>query len=414
MKNETKQGVLVVGHGSRREEANEDVRHAARLIGERGGFPLIEAAFLEIESPTIIDAFDNLVRRGADSIIVHPYFLSPGRHTRGDIPKRVAEAAAFYPDVDYLITEPLSAHTLVIEASIGRIRQTYGSVNNFQSYQPGKIYLVGAGPGDPGLLTLRAAELLRISDVVVYDYLVNAEILKLASNNADLIYAGKIGRSEQTSQSEINHLLIDLARQGKNVVRLKGGDPFIFGRGGEEANAIREAGLEFEVVPGISSALAAPAYAGISLTHRGLSSSVAVVTGARQNGKANRESLAALAKGADTVVILMGLGHLREIADELIESGRLASTPAAVISRGTYKDQKTVIGTLGTIACETEKAGLRSPAMIVVGEVVGLHEQLNWFEADAENSQLRVRDNPFELNLLNRLNTLNISEHMNS
>lgn len=149
--------------------------------------------------------------------------------------------------------------------------------------------------------------------------------------------------------------------------------------------------IEFEVVPGISSALAVSAYAGIPLTHRGLSSSLAVVTGARQNDKANHKSLAALAKGADTVVILMGLGYLREIADELIESGRPASTPAAVISRGTYKDQKTVIGTLGTIAYKTEKAGARSPAMIIIGEVVGLHEHLNWFEADATSFQFGSR-----------------------
>ena len=394
MKNETKQGVLVVGHGSRREEANEDIRHTARSIGERGGFPLIEAAFLEIESPTIQEAFDNLVKGGSESIIVHPYFLSPGRHARGDLPKRVAEAAALHPGIDYLITEPLSAHRLVIDASIERISETIQLLlNNARSFPDhiGKVYLVGVGPGDPGLLTLRAAELLRISDVVVYDYLVNAEILKLASDSADLIYAGKVGRGEQTSQPEINRLLVDLARQGKHVVRLKDGDPFIFGRGGEEANALKEMDIEFEVVPGISSALAVSAYAGIPRTHRGLSSSLAVVTGARQNDKANHKSLAALAKGADTVVILMGLGYLREIADELIESGRPASTPAAVISRGTYKDQKTVIGTLGTIAYKTEKAGARSPAMIIIGEVVGLHEHLNWFEADATSFQFRSR-----------------------
>lgn len=395
MRNESKHGILVVGHGSRREEANRDVLGVAKLIGERGGFRLVEAAFLEIESPDITEGFNRLVERGADSITVHPYFLSPGRHTRGDVPRKVAEASALHPTVRYQITEPLSAHQLVIEASIERIRETQCPPHMKRQSSlaaPGMVYLVGAGPGDPGLLTLRAAKLLRSSDVVIYDYLVNVEVLGHASENTKRIYVGKIGGGKQTPQPVINRLLIEHARRGKRVIRLKGGDPFIFGRGGEEADALRTAGIEFEIVPGISSALAAPAYAGIPLTHRGLSSSVAIVTGAKaSDGSANLALLNSLAKGADTLVILMGFTRLREIADELIGSGRIPETPAAVITWGTYKTQKTITGTLKTIADEAERAGLSAPSVIVVGDVVSLHRRLNWFETNS--ASFRFKEN---------------------
>jgi uroporphyrin-III C-methyltransferase len=377
-------GVLVVGHGSRRSEANDDVREAARLIGGRGGFPLVEAAFLEIEHPNIDEAFTALVAKGANSITVHPYFLSPGRHTRGDIPVEVAEAASKHPDVSYQITEPLSAHRLVIEASIERIRETLRTETEplkATTRNQGAVYLVGAGPGDPGLLTLRAHELLTSCDAVIYDNLVNPELLRYVPAAAERIYVGKIGGGRQTSQHDINRLLIEHARYGKLVVRLKGGDPLLFGRGGEEAEALHNEGIRFEIVPGISSALAVPAYAGIPLTHRGLSASVAVVTGARAgDGEHIREALAAHSQ-ADTVVVLMGVAHLREISSDLIDAGRSPDTPVAVIRWGTYEGQLTVTGTLRSIADESERAGIRSPAVIVVGEVVRLRERLNWFEA---------------------------------
>jgi len=394
MRNEPKGGLLVIGHGSRREEANDDVREATRLIGERGGASLVEWAFLEIASPNILESFTHLVERGARSVTVHPYFLSPGRHTRGDVPIKVAEAAALHPGVSYRITEPLSGHDLVIQASIERIRETETSQTEFfqtnafsfrkeesNIAKGGTVYLVGAGPGDPGLLTICATELLRSCDVVIYDSLVNPVILELVPPKAKRIYVGKIGGGRQTPQSEINHLLINYARSGKRVVRLKGGDPFIFGRGGEEAGALKDAGIKFEVVPGISSALAVPAYAGIPLTHRGLSSSVAVLTGAKAgDGKTNLEAITSNAGGADTLVILMGSTHLRVIALQLIDSGRSASTPVAVIRWGTYEGQETITGTLQTIADDAEKANLRAPSVIVVGEVVRLRKRLNWFE----------------------------------
>jgi uroporphyrin-III C-methyltransferase len=397
MKNQVKTGVLIVGHGSRRAEANEDVREAALRIGKRGDFELVEPAFLEIEHPDISEGFTRLVQQGARDVTVHPYFLSPGRHTRGDIPLQVAEAASRHSGITYRITEPLSAHRLVIEASVERIFESMGPSNDVHvlgasnyttanraagrmSALPGAVYLVGAGPGDPGLLTVKALALLESCDTVVYDYLVNPAVLSHVRSSADRMYVGKVGGGRHTPQRQVNHLLIQYARAGKRVVRLKGGDPFLFGRGGEEAEALVEAGVSFEVVPGISSALAVPAYAGIPLTHRGMSSSVAVITGARGGDGAFEPGAFAHLATADTVVVLMGMAHLREIANDLVSSGRTLETPAAVIRWGTYKGQETVTGTLGTIADEAERAGMRAAAVIIIGEVVRLRDRLNWFE----------------------------------
>lgn len=385
-------GVLVVGHGSRRREANDDVRDAAQAIAERGDFALVEPAFLEIEHPNISEGFARLVERGAKEILVHPYFLSPGRHTRGDIPVEVQAAAAQHPGIRFRITQPLSAHPLVISASVERIRESISSVvdrevTDSTGYQakPGTVYLVGAGPGDPGLLTVKGRELIASCDVIVYDYLVNPDILNTARANVECVYAGKVGGGRQTPQDQINFELIRHALQGKRVVRLKGGDPFLFGRGGEEAEALAAAGVPFEIVPGISSALAVPAYAGIPLTHRDHSSSVTVLTGARANdGEFKRKLL--LSSPADTLVILMGVKHLREIAGDLVAAGRPRETPVAVIRWGTYDGQQTVCGTLDSIADAAEQAEMHAPAVIVIGEVVKLRERLQWFEGAGKSS----------------------------
>jgi uroporphyrin-III C-methyltransferase len=366
------EAVLVVGHGSRREEANEDVRQAALQIRAHGRFPLVVAAFLEIAQPTIAEGFAQLVERGAKHIVVHPYFLSPGRHTRGDIPVEVRAAANRYNNVTYQITEPLAAHRLVIDASIERIRET-GTQDT-----AGKVYLVGAGPGSPDLLTVKAFNLLRKAEVVVYDYLIDPDVLAHVPAEAERFYAGKVGGGNQTPQDQINRLLIQKARQGKQVVRLKGGDPFLFGRGGEEARALSAARIPFEIVPGISSALAVPAYAGIPVTHRGLSSSVAIVSAARA-GDGEFSSQLRSARAADTIVVLMGVTHIRCIAAELIANGRSANTPVAVIRWGTYETQQTVVGSLMNIADLVEREGLLAPAVIVIGEVVRLRDELNWF-----------------------------------
>ena len=378
-------GILVVGHGSRRQEANEDVREVTRQIARRGPFACVEPAFLEIVSPTIEEGFATLVGRGASHVIIHPYFLSPGRHTRGDIPRAVEAAASQHPGVTYQITEPLAAHDLVVAASIERILEAQKpSIRE----RLGKVYLVGAGPGDPGLLTVKALELLRKADVVIYDYLVNPDLLIHLKEDAERIFVGKVGHGTQTPQSKINALLVSKASEGKLVVRLKGGDPFLFGRGGEEALTLGAAGIPFEIVPGISSALAVPAYAGIPLTHRGLSSSILILTGANAgDGKLSEDLLNA--RAADTIVVLMGIGHLRDIAEQLLTLGRSLDTPVAVIQWGTYESQQVVTGTLETIADIAAGQRLRSPSIIVIGEVVRLQKTLSWFgEAFAERMEL--------------------------
>lgn len=241
----------------------------------------------------------------------------------------------------------------------------------------GTVYLVGAGPGDPGLLTLRGRELLESCDAVVYDDLVNPALLDFAPPFAERIPAGKRAGLPCCSQDFINDLLIDRAQSGMLVVRLKGGDPFLFGRGGEEAEALSVAGIPWEVVPGVSSALAVPAAAGIPLTHRRLASSVAIVTAHEHPGKSvSRHRWEHLAKGADTLVFLMGFSTLEETAARLIEYGRASDTPAAVIQWGTYSHQRVATGTLGDIARRVREADLGPPAVLVVGDVVTMAAQL--------------------------------------
>ncbi|HWP34573.1 MAG TPA: uroporphyrinogen-III C-methyltransferase, partial [Thermodesulfobacteriota bacterium] len=247
---------------------------------------------------------------------------------------------------------------------------------------PGTVYLIGAGPGDPGLLTLRGAECLARADVVVYDYLASPLLLRHAREDAERVYVGKRGGGERTEQAAITALLIERARAGRTVARLKGGDPFIFGRGGEEAEALAAAGIPFEIVPGVTSAIAAPAYAGIPLTHRELASSVAFVTGHEDPAKAAPAvDWARLATGADTLVLLMGVRTLPDVVARLLAHGRPPATPVAVIRWGTTPEQETVVGTLADIVARVEARGLAPPALAVVGEVVRLRERLAWFEA---------------------------------
>lgn len=247
--------------------------------------------------------------------------------------------------------------------------------------QKGKVYLVGAGPGDPSLFTLKGARCLAEADVIIYDHLVCEELLSYARPEAELIYAGKCGGEHTLEQNEINSLILSKASRGKVVVRLKGGDPFIFGRGGEETEAIAKAGVPFEIIPGVSSAIAAPAYAGIPLTHRLYASSVAFITGhedaAKERSTINWESLS---RAADTLVFLMGVANLEGIAQRLMSHGRSPATPAAAIMWGTTSKQLTICGTLGDIAIKARQAGLRPPAIIVIGEVVELRKTLKWFE----------------------------------
>lgn len=245
----------------------------------------------------------------------------------------------------------------------------------------GKVYLVGAGPGDPGLLTLKARDLIAAADCVIYDFLVNPEILKHAAAHAELIYVGKRGLENSWTQSEINRLLIEKAHEHAAIVRLKGGDPFVFGRGGEEAEVLIDAGIEWEVVPGVSAGFSVAAYAGIPVTHRGVSSSVTFVTGHEDPSKAQSAlRWEHLAQGADTLVFFMGVARLTEIAQQLLQHGRSADTPVAVIQWGTYAHQETHVSTLAEVAGMARRAKLTAPALIVVGEVVRLRAKLQWFK----------------------------------
>jgi uroporphyrinogen III methyltransferase/synthase len=247
---------------------------------------------------------------------------------------------------------------------------------------PGRVWLIGAGPGDPGLMTVAGVAALAEAEVVVYDRLVNARLLKLAPSSAERIFVGKEAGAHALRQEEINALLVEKARQGKRVARLKGGDPYVFGRGGEEAEALAAAGIPFEVVPGVSSAVAVPAYAGIPVTHRGLASSFAVITGHEDPSKAETAiDWSKLATAVDTLVFLMGAATLPQIVEKLVEHGRAAATPVAVIRWGTTPAQQVVTGTLADIARRVKEARLQPPAVTVVGEVVRLRETLRWFDS---------------------------------
>ena len=245
----------------------------------------------------------------------------------------------------------------------------------------GMVYLVGAGPGDYRLISIKAVDCLKMADVVVYDRLADDRILRWAPDNAEYIYVGKASSNHTMKQEDINQLLVDKAKEGKCVVRLKGGDPFVFGRGGEEGLLLRENNLPFEIVPGITSAISVPAYAGIPVTHRAVATSFAVVTGHEDptKGKSNMR-WEHLATGVDTLVFLMGVANLPHITSKLIANGRSADTPAAVIRWGTKPEQRTLITTVGNDAEDVAKNGIKPPAIFIVGEVVNLRDSLQWFD----------------------------------
>ncbi len=245
----------------------------------------------------------------------------------------------------------------------------------------GKVYLVGAGPGDIGLLTVKGLRCLQKAEVVIYDFHLNAQILNYINQKAEFIYAGKRGGHHSMTQNEINTILVKKAKEGKNICRLKGGDPFVFGRGGEEAETLSKEGIEFEVVPGVSSSIAAPAYAGIPLTHRLFSSSFAVIPGYEDITKEESAiKWSKLATGVGTLVFLMAVKNVEVIAQKLIDNGLSPDTPVAVVRWGTRPDQRTIVGTLKNIAGILKEKEIKPPAVMVVGEVVRLRESLKWYE----------------------------------
>ncbi|KGX92970.1 uroporphyrin-III C-methyltransferase [Pontibacillus halophilus JSM 076056 = DSM 19796] len=244
----------------------------------------------------------------------------------------------------------------------------------------GKVYLVGAGPGDPDLITVKGLKAIQRADVILYDRLVNQSLLEEAKLGAELVYCGKLPNHHTMKQEAINEALVSYAKRGRTIVRLKGGDPFLFGRGGEEAEVLAANRIPFEIVPGITAGMAAPSYAGIPMTHREASASVAFVTGHRREGEDHHKKWKHLAQGVDTLAIYMGVSELPTISQLLLEHGRPASTPVAVIHWGTTEMQETLVGTLETIAQDVEESSIMNPSMIVVGEVVAYRERIKWFE----------------------------------
>ena len=255
-------------------------------------------------------------------------------------------------------------------------------MNKLKNKVKGTVYLIGAGPGDPDLITVKGRECLKKADIIVYDYLANESLLSLAHTDAKLIYVGKKSGRHTMPQKDINNLLIESSKKGLTVARLKGGDPFIFGRGGEEAMELSKEGITFEIVPGVTSAVAVPAYAGIPLTHRNFASTVCFITGHEDPAKEESHiNWNALAQSSGTLVFLMGIANLDRIVKRLTTLGKPPDTPAAVVNSGTMLNQRTVLGTLADIDQKVKNANLGAPGIIVVGDVVNLRKHLNWFES---------------------------------
>lgn len=252
----------------------------------------------------------------------------------------------------------------------------------------GKVYIVGAGPGDVDLITVKGLKCIQQADVILYDRLVNKELLTYAKPGVELVFVGKLPNLHAMIQDRINALLVQFAKKGKVVTRLKGGDPFVFGRGAEEAEVLAEANIPFEVVPGITSGIAAAAYAGIPVTHRELGSSFAIVTGHMREGKDDSIRWENLSKGVDTLAIYMGVGNLPYITEQLTKFGRSKETPVALVHWGTTSKQQTITGTLETIVGIAKETQIQNPSMIIVGEVVKLREKIKWFEHESFKQSL--------------------------
>ncbi|KAB7741527.1 uroporphyrinogen-III C-methyltransferase [Parvibaculum sedimenti] len=264
----------------------------------------------------------------------------------------------------------------------GRIAENVSARLGLPAFEPGWVWLVGAGPGDPGLLTLHAVNALNQADVIVYDALVDETMLGLASPRAKLEYSGKRGGKPSPKQRDISARLVELARQGKRVLRLKGGDPFVFGRGGEEALALVDAGIPFRVVPGVTAGIGGLGYAGIPVTHRDVNHAVTFITGHMAGGDLPEHlDWPSIAKGSPVIVLYMALSHLPRIAELLIANGRTAHEPVALVRNATLKDQEVLETTLATAAVDVERTGFKAPAIIVIGEVVRLREGLDWLGA---------------------------------
>lgn len=251
----------------------------------------------------------------------------------------------------------------------------------------GKVYLVGAGPGDEKLITVKGLECIQQSDCIVYDRLINPKLLDYAPNEAERIFCGKLPGKHMLIQEEIHEILVQKALEGKIVTRLKGGDPAVFGRVGEEASVLNQAGIPFEIVPGVTASIAAAEYAGIPVTHREFASSVALVTGHGRKEKGTDQLNWQALSGIDTIAFYMGVGNLQNICNNLIQHGKSPETPVAIIENGTTMNQRTITGTLSSIYVQAVEAHIKNPAMIIIGEVVRLRQQAKWFEHYIEENK---------------------------
>jgi uroporphyrin-III C-methyltransferase len=376
--------LLLVGHGTRRHAASRvstielaDTLRRRRVAGE------VVAGFVD-DDPPVAKAF---ARARNEAVLVLPFLVGGGTHVLEDIPRSLGLEPGEAP-----LVGRVDGKLVVVDGAIGALPGLTDLIVDLARRNPpppppmlrrrvprvavppratGTVHLVGAGPGDPGLITARGLELLRRADVVVYDRLVGPELLGEARPGAELVDVGKGAGHAALSQDAINALLVEHARQGRTVLRLKGGDPFVFGRGSEELAACREAGIAADVVPGVSSAIAAPAAAGIPVTARGIARSFAVIT-AHQAGPDGAEPDVAALAGVDTIVILMGRASLDGVAQRLIAAGRDRDTPAACIASATTPAQRVTRATLATIAAAAERDGLEAPVVTVIGEVARL------------------------------------------
>ncbi|HEX2217840.1 MAG TPA: uroporphyrinogen-III C-methyltransferase, partial [Gemmatimonadales bacterium] len=368
--------VLLAGHGTRRHAASRDTTlRLAETLQRRGVAGHVLAGFLD-DDPTLAEA---LARTRAAAVVVLPFLVGGGSHAGEDVPRALGVEPGELP-----VTGRVDGRLVTVDQAIGTLPGIVDIIVDLARRHPppaprftrrggnpgrvvtGKVHLVGGGPGDPGLITARGLELLRRADVVVHDRLVAPALLDEAPPGAELVDVGKGRGHAALSQGEINRLLVERAAAGRDVVRLKGGDPFVFGRGSEELEACRDAGVPCEVVPGVSSAIAGPAAAGIPVTCRGVARSFAVVTGHQAgDGAADLSPLAAV----DTLVVLMGRSSLPVFTAQLIAAGREAGTPAACIQSATTPAQRVTVATLGTIASAAERDGLEAPLVTVIGEV---------------------------------------------
>jgi uroporphyrin-III C-methyltransferase/precorrin-2 dehydrogenase/sirohydrochlorin ferrochelatase len=372
--------VLLAGHGTRRHAASrETALQLAETLRRRGVASQVTCGFLDDE-PSLAEALDEAPAAG---VLVLPFLIGGGSHAAEDVPR----ALGLDPD-DVASPRARPRRRIVVDEPVGSLPGIVDLIVDLARRHPppgprlarrggnpgrvvaGKVHLVGGGPGDPGLITARGLELLRRADVVVHDRLVGAALLDEARPGAELVDVGKGRGHAAVPQEEINRLLVARAAAGRTVVRLKGGDPFVFGRGSEELEACRSAGIRCEVVPGVSSAIAGPAAAGIPVTARGLARSFAVVT-AHQAGDGGEADLAPLA-AVDTLVVLMGRSGLPAFTARLIAAGRAAETPAACIQSATTPAQRVLVATLGTISAAAEREGLEAPLVTVIGEVARL------------------------------------------